>query len=67
MDAGTPESLQAASSYVEAIEKRQGLKIACPEEIAYRDGFISAGQLESLARQLGSSPYAQYLRDVLLT
>jgi glucose-1-phosphate thymidylyltransferase len=65
LDTGTPESLQEASSYVEAIEKRQGLKIACPEEIAFRQGFIDAARLEQLADAIGSNSYAAYLRSLL--
>ena len=65
LDTGTPESMQEASSYIEAIERRQGLKIACPEEIAYRQGFINAAQVEKLADELGKSAYADYLRAVL--
>lgn len=65
LDTGTPESLQDASSYIEAIEKRQGLKVACPEEIAYRLGYIDAGQLTELAKAAGESAYAEYLRQLL--
>jgi glucose-1-phosphate thymidylyltransferase len=65
LDTGTPESMQEASSYIEAIEKRQGLKVACPEEIAFRQGFIDAGQLEAVAAKCGSSSYGEYLRSVL--
>ena len=65
LDTGTPESLQDASSYIEAIEKRQGLKVACPEEIAYRLGYIDAGQLSALANAAGESAYAEYLRQLL--
>ena len=65
LDTGTPESLQDASSYIEAIEKRQGLKVACPEEIAYRLGYIDAGQVSALASAAGESAYAEYLRQLL--
>jgi glucose-1-phosphate thymidylyltransferase len=65
LDTGTPEALQAASSYVEAIEMRQGLKIACPEEVAYRMGFIDAGQLEALAASISGTGYGEYLMSVL--
>ena len=65
LDTGTPESLQDASSYIEAIEKRQGLKVACPEEIAYRLGYIDAGRLSALANAAGESAYAEYLRQLL--
>jgi glucose-1-phosphate thymidylyltransferase len=65
LDTGTHESLLEASLFIETIEKRQGLKIACPEEIAYRLGYINAAQLEANAASMGSSPYGKYLRDVL--
>lgn len=65
LDTGTHASLLEASLFVETIEKRQGLKIACPEEIAYRMGWINAGQLEALAAAIGNNPYAGYLRTLL--
>jgi glucose-1-phosphate thymidylyltransferase len=65
LDTGTPESLQEASSFVEAIEKRQGLKIACPEEIAFRMGFIDLGQLVQLATRVRECAYGRYLEDVV--
>jgi glucose-1-phosphate thymidylyltransferase len=65
LDTGTPESLQDAASYIEAIEKRQGLKVACPEEIAYRLGYIDEAQLEVLAKAAGESAYAEYLKQLL--
>lgn len=64
-DSGTHESLQAASSFVQAIETRQGLKIASPEEIAWRSGYIGDSELASLAAELGKSTYADYLRRLL--
>jgi glucose-1-phosphate thymidylyltransferase len=52
--------------FIETIEKRQGLKIACPEEVAFRMGFIDAAELEKLAAGMGSSPYGKYLKSILL-
>ena len=65
LDTGTHESLLDASQFIETIERRQGLKIACLEEIAYRNGYISASQLEALARPLAKSGYGEYLQRVL--
>jgi len=65
LDTGTHESLLQAAAFIETIEQRQGLKIACVEEIAYRMGYIDAGQLEGLAMQYNNSGYGQYLLDVL--
>jgi glucose-1-phosphate thymidylyltransferase len=65
LDTGTHDSLLSAAHYVEAIEKRQGLKVACIEEIAYAMGFIDAEQLRRLAHPLMASGYGQYLLDVL--
>jgi glucose-1-phosphate thymidylyltransferase len=65
LDTGTHESLLEASHYIETIERRQGLKIACPEEIAYRCGYIDAAQMERLAQALGKSSYGQYLLQLL--
>ena len=67
LDTGTHASLMQASAFIEVIEQRQGLKVACVEEIAYRKGFISAEELETLAAPLEKSGYGQYLRDVLTT
>ena len=65
LDTGTHESLLQASLFIETIEQRQGLKISCPEEIAYRMGFIGAEQLERLADPLKKSAYGQYLLRLL--
>ncbi|GBL04186.1 glucose-1-phosphate thymidylyltransferase RfbA [Glaciecola sp. KUL10] len=65
LDTGTIDSLLDASVFISAIEKRQGLKICCPEEIAYRQGFINETQLESLAAPLIKSGYGQYLMKIL--
>jgi glucose-1-phosphate thymidylyltransferase len=65
LDTGTHESLIQASMFIEALESRQGLKVGCPEEIAFRAGFIDAGQLERLARPLAKSGYGTYLLDLL--
>jgi glucose-1-phosphate thymidylyltransferase len=65
LDTGTHESLLEAAHFIETIERRQGLKIACPEEVAYRTGLIDAAQLEALARKLGKSAYGEYLMRVL--
>ena len=65
LDAGTPDSLLASSQVVQTLEQRQGLKIACLEEVAFTKGFIGAAQLESLAEKCGSPDYARYLRRVL--
>ncbi len=65
LDTGTHESLLDASQFIETIERRQGLKIACLEEIAYRNGYIDARQLEALARPLAKSGYGEYLMRVL--
>jgi len=65
LDTGTHESLLEAANFIETIEKRQGLKIGCIEEVAYRKGFINAEQLEILAHPLRKTPYGQYLKNLL--
>lgn len=65
LDTGTHESLQQASNYIAAIEVRQGLKVACLEEIAYRMGYISREQLEYLAAELMQNGYGRYLMEIL--
>jgi glucose-1-phosphate thymidylyltransferase len=65
LDTGTHESLLEASQYIETIERRQGLKIACPEEIAYRMGYIDAAELEALGRAMAKNAYGQYLLALL--
>ena len=64
LDTGTHEALQQAASYVQAIQERQGLKIACVEEIAYRLGYISADQLKTLAADMMQNEYGQYLDEI---
>ena len=65
LDTGTHESLMDAASYIQAIEKRQGLMVACPEEIAYRSGYISAAQLEQIGTSMRNSSYGAYLLQLL--
>jgi len=65
LDTGTHESLLEASQYIETIERRQGLKIACPEEIAYHLGYIDAAALEGLGHELAKNRYGQYLLGLL--
>jgi glucose-1-phosphate thymidylyltransferase len=67
LDTGTPDSLLEAAEFVRVLEKRQGFKIACPEEVAFQKGFIGAEQLERLADALGKSAYGQYLRTHVLS
>ncbi|GIV25207.1 MAG: glucose-1-phosphate thymidylyltransferase [Bacteroidia bacterium] len=65
LDTGTPHSLLEASLFVQVIEERQGLKIGCPEEVAFRKGFISLEELRDLAEPLAKTPYGQYLLRVV--
>ncbi|MDO5674104.1 MAG: sugar phosphate nucleotidyltransferase, partial [bacterium] len=65
LDTGTHESLQHAASYVETVQERQGLKIACIEEIAYRLGYIDRAQVERLAASMLKNQYGRYLMDLL--
>ena len=65
LDTGTHASLLAAANFIETIEARQGLKVCCPEEIAFRQGFIDHQQLRELARALGKSGYGEYLERVM--
>ena len=65
LDTGTHESLLEAAHFIATIERRQGLKVACPEEIAYRMGYIDAAQLSRLAQALGKNAYGRYLANVV--
>jgi glucose-1-phosphate thymidylyltransferase len=65
LDTGTHEALMQASNYIQAIEERQGLMVACLEEIAFRMGYISSGDLERIAARMASSAYGVYLRSIL--
>jgi glucose-1-phosphate thymidylyltransferase len=65
LDTGTFDSLMQASQFVQVIEQRQGIKIACIEEIAYRKGFINSDQLSAMAQPLLKSGYGEYLMNVL--
>jgi glucose-1-phosphate thymidylyltransferase len=65
LDTGTHESLMEASLYIQAIEKRQGLMVACPEEIAYRSGYIGAEQVERIGRSMNNNGYGTYLLQLL--
>lgn len=66
LDAGTHETLMKSSGFIQVIEERQGLKVACIEEIAYYMGFIDAEQLEKLAQTFGNNNYGRYLKNVLI-
>ncbi len=65
LDTGTHDSLMEAGQFIATLERRQGLKVACPEEIAFRSGWIDASQLEALAQPLLKNGYGQYLIKVL--
>ena len=65
LDTGTHDSLLEASHFIATLENRQGLKVSCPEEIAYRRGWINTSQLEKLAAPLSKSGYGEYLQRVL--
>jgi glucose-1-phosphate thymidylyltransferase len=65
LDTGTYDSLAEAAVFIQTLEKRQGWKVACPEEIAFRNGFISGDQLAELAQPLKNSSYGEYLLDLL--
>jgi glucose-1-phosphate thymidylyltransferase len=65
LDTGTHESLMEASLYIQAIEKRQGLMVACPEEIAYRSGYITAEQVERIGSSMKNNSYGAYLPQLL--
>ena len=64
LDTGTPRSLIEAGTFIEAIEERQGLKVACLEEIAWRNGWIGDAEIRAAGDALGKSPYADYLREL---
>ena len=66
LDTGTPDSLLTAADFVATLERRQGFRIACPEEVAFNQGFIDRAQLERLGVELGKSNYAQYIRDLAM-
>jgi glucose-1-phosphate thymidylyltransferase len=61
LDTGTPESLQQAASFIQAVQERQGLKICCPEEVAFRSGWIDAEALLRAAREMNMNDYGRYL------
>ncbi|ATD81958.1 MULTISPECIES: glucose-1-phosphate thymidylyltransferase RfbA [Desulfovibrio] len=67
LDTGTHDSLMDAGAFVQAVEKRQGLKVACLEEIAWRNGYISSDEVRALARPMGKTGYGQYLLDLVDT
>ena len=65
LDTGTHDSLQEASSFIATLQKRQGLMVACPEEIAYTQGWIDAAQLQKIAAPLAKNGYGQYLLKLI--
>jgi glucose-1-phosphate thymidylyltransferase len=65
LDAGTPEDLLNAAKFIQTIQERQGLMIACPEEIAFRLGFIGLAELESLVEKMNPNPYSAYLKELV--
>jgi glucose-1-phosphate thymidylyltransferase len=65
LDTGTPQALHEAATFIKVLETRQGLKVACPEEIAFNLGYISAADVERQAQRLGKTEYAQYLLDAI--
>jgi len=65
LDTGTHESLMDAAMYIQAIEKRQGLMVACPEEIAYRSGYMTAAEVEKIGSSMKNSSYGAYLLQLL--
>jgi glucose-1-phosphate thymidylyltransferase len=66
LDTGTHDSLLDAAGFIATLQKRQGLMVACPEEIAYRQGWISAETVQKVASQLSKNSYGQYLNKILL-
>jgi glucose-1-phosphate thymidylyltransferase len=64
LDTGTHDSLHDASAFVKTIENRQGLKVACPEEVALVLGYVDADQVERLGREMGNTDYGRYLIDI---
>jgi glucose-1-phosphate thymidylyltransferase len=65
LDTGTHEALMEAALFIQTLEKRQGLMVACPEEIAYRSGYITAQQLEAIAQSMRKNSYGAYLLQLL--
>ncbi len=65
LDTGTHEALMEAALFIQTLEKRQGLMVACPEEIAYRSGYITAQQLEAIAQPMKNNAYGGYLLQIL--